>query len=129
MPPTRLPTAAGCTLQDAGLDWDVIRVPRQLGIAAMAVLGAGCGAVLEYPPKDVVYYFVARGTAAGWAVEGTHPIGKGGTLALPPTRCTQPPGPHWRICPGERDWLTDARTLRAALEACLRSESGWERSA
>ena len=129
MPPTRLPTAAGCTLQDAGLDWDVIRVPRQLGIAAMAVLGADCGAVLEYPPKDVVYYFVACGTAAGWSVEGTHPIGKGGTLAIPPTRCTQPPGPHWRICPVESDWVTDAHALRAALEACLRSESGWERSA
>ncbi|WP_405947490.1 hypothetical protein OG588_13555 [Streptomyces prunicolor] len=129
MPPTRLPTAAGCTLQDAGLDWDVIRVQRQLGIAAMAVLGARCGAVLEYPPKEVVYYFVASGTAAEWAVEGTQAIGKGGTLTIPPVRRAKGPGPHWRACPEGGDWLTDAHVLRSALEDCLPSRRGSEWSA
>ncbi|MEW1830487.1 hypothetical protein [Streptomyces sp. NPDC088196] len=92
MPPTRLPTAAGCTLQDAGLDWDVIRVPRQLGIAAMAVLGADCGAVLEYPPKDVVYYFVTR-CPADTMYAATGPaladLSRGARLAH---RCADPPG-------------------------------------
>lgn len=127
MPTTRLPTHMGCTLQDAGQAWDVIRVPHQLGVAAMAILGRRCGAVLAYPPKDVLYYFVARGTAAEWEVDGTQAIGKGGTLTIPPSRCTAGGGPHWRVCPGDGDWITDAHALQAALEDCISSEL--ERSA
>lgn len=129
MPTTRLPSAAGCTLQDAGADWDAVRVPRQLGLAAMAILGPRCGAVLEYPHKEVVYYFVRCGTAAGWAIEGTQTLGNGSTLTIPPARRTEAPGPHWRVCPGDSDWLTDARALQAALEDCLLSVSGSERTA
>ncbi|MEU1141764.1 hypothetical protein ABZ392_33650 [Streptomyces sp. NPDC005885] len=125
--PTTLPTAAGCTLQDTGQTWDAIRVRRQLGIAAMAILGPRCGAVLEYPPKDIVYFFVAPGTAAEWVVEGTQAVGKGGTLTIPPARYTAGVGPHWRVCPGDSDWITDSRALRAALEDCLLG--GSERSA
>lgn len=128
MPTTRLPTAAGCTLHDAGQDWDAIRVPRRLGVAAMAILGTRCGAVLEYPPNKVVYFFVARGTAAEWSVEGTEAIGEGGTLTIPPARRTAGAGPHWRVCPGDSDWITDSRALRAALEDCVPSV-GSERSA
>lgn len=124
MPTTRLPTAGGCTLQDAGQNWDAVRVPRQLGVAAMAILGTRCGAVLEYP--HAVYYFVPRGTAAGWDVAGTEAIGKGNTLTIPPARCTAAPGPHWRVCPGDGDWLTDAHALQAALEDCLPSGNGSE---
>lgn len=129
MPTTRLPTAAGCTLHEAGKDWDAVRVPRQLGLAAMVLLGARCGAVLEYPHKAAVYFFVRRGTAADWAFDGTHAVGEGSTLTIPPGRYTTGPGPHWRVCPGDGDWLTDAGALRAALEDCSLSGNGAERSA
>ncbi|WP_405524790.1 hypothetical protein OG426_17020 [Streptomyces canus] len=129
MPATRLPTAAGCSLHGAGQDWDVIRVPRQLGLAAMAILGPRCGAVLEHPHKPTVYYFVPVGTAAEWESDGTTAIGEGGTLAIPPTRCTPVVGPHWLVCPGDSDWLTDARALQAALEDCSASDTGTELSA
>lgn len=126
MPTTPLPTAEGCTLHEAGQDWDTIRVPRQLGLAAMAILGSRCGAVLEYPDKAAVYYFVPRGTAARWALEGTQALGKGSTLTIPLARCTTAPGPHWRVCPGDDGWLTDARALQAALEDCSpRDGSEW----
>ncbi|MFF7142213.1 hypothetical protein ACFZB5_13325 [Streptomyces nodosus] len=129
MPTTRLLTAAGCTLHDAGHGWDAIRVPRRLGLAAAAILGSRCGAVLAHSHTDTVYFFVRRGTAAGWDVSGTKAIGEGGILTIPPARCTGGPGPHWRVCPGDGDWITDAHALQAALEDCALSESGSERSA
>lgn len=122
MPTTALPTAAGCTLHDTGQDWDAIRVPRQLGIAAAAILGSRCGAVLENPFKDAVYYFVPRGTAIHWDVAGTRAIGEGGTVTIPPARCTAAPGPHWRVCPGDSDWLSDPAALQAAIEDCADGE-------
>jgi hypothetical protein len=119
MPTNRLSIAAGFALHDAGQDWDAIRVPQPLGVAAMTILGGRCGAVVEDPHAKVVYYFVPVGAAAQWEVEHTRAISDGGTVAIPPVRCTNGPGPHWRICPGDGGWLTDARALRAALEACL----------
>lgn len=124
MPTKALPTAAGCTLHDAGQIWDAIRVPRQFGIAAMAILGTRCGAVLDYPTNEVVYFFVTCGTAANWAVDDTQAIGQGGTLTIPPARRTSGAGPHWRVCPGDGDWITDSHALRAALEDSLPSAGG-----
>ncbi|MER6352353.1 hypothetical protein ABT186_11005 [Streptomyces sp. NPDC001634] len=123
MPTTRLPTAAGCTLQDAGQAWDAVRVPCRLGLDAMTILGTRCGAALEYPNK-AVYYFIPRGTAANWNVENTEAIGEGGTLTIPPARYTEAPGPHWRVCPGDGNWLTDARALQAAIEDASLSCTG-----
>ena len=129
MPSRLLPTAAGCVLHDAGQDWDAIRVPSQIGLAAMTILGARCGAVAVNPYSRVVYYFVPRGTAAEWDVERTRAIGQGGTVTIPPARWTHGPGPHWRICPGDGGWLTDARALRAALEDCSHFGTGSGQSA
>ncbi|MEV0170552.1 hypothetical protein AB0I00_05420 [Streptomyces sp. NPDC050803] len=116
MTTTRLPSAAGCTLHDAGQDWDAIRVPRSVGLAAMAILGARCGAVVEDPLSTAVYYFVPAGTAPGWDVENTRALGTGATVTIPPARRTEGPGPHWRMCPGEARWLTDPSALQAAIE-------------
>ncbi|MGW2692302.1 hypothetical protein ACWC3Y_10625 [Streptomyces sp. NPDC001296] len=120
MPTTALPTAQGCTLRDAGEHWDAVRVPRQRGAAAMEILGARCGAVLDYP--QALFFFVARGTAADWDVPGTTAVGAGTTLTIPPARYTHGPGPHWRVCPGDSDWLTDWHALQAALEDCSAGE-------
>lgn len=122
MPSTRLPTTAGCDLRDAGEDWDAIRMPVRLGVAAMAILGVRCGAVLEDPLSRTLYYFVPRGTAQQWNVQGTRAIGAGTSITVPPPRRITGPGPHWRVCPGDGSWVTDAPALQAALEDCLASE-------
>jgi len=121
MTSARLSTAAECDLFAAGQDWDAVRVPAPLGLAAMAILGARCGAVLEDPLTSVVYYFVPCGAASRWTVAGTKALGAGASVAVPPLRRTTGPGPHWRVCPGDGTWVTDAAALQAALEDCLDS--------
>ncbi|MCX4575592.1 hypothetical protein OHB41_20850 [Streptomyces sp. NBC_01571] len=121
MPTTRLHTSAGCTLQDAGADWDAIRVTRSTGLTVMEILGSRCGAVVDDPVTTSLYFFVRVGTAEVWDVDTTRPLGEGSTVAIPPTRRTEGPGPHWRMCPGEDRWLTDADALKAALEDGLAS--------
>lgn len=116
MPPTRLPSAAGCTLEDAGHDWDAIRVPRAVGVPAVAILGSRCGAVVDDPLTKLLYFFTPVGTAARWDVAGTRALGAGATVTIPPARRTQGRDPHWRVCPGDDGWITDPDALRAALE-------------
>ncbi|TWV56314.1 hypothetical protein FRZ03_04210 [Streptomyces misionensis] len=118
MPSTRLPSAAGAaTLYDAGHGWDAIRVPRSVGLAALAILGPRCGAAIEDPltAAGVVHYFVPAGTADKWTVVNTTALGRGAALMIPPSRRTEGPGPYWRVCPGEDGWLTDPDALAAAI--------------
>ncbi|MEU4171039.1 hypothetical protein AB0F46_29685 [Streptomyces sp. NPDC026665] len=124
---TDLRTTAGCTLRDAGKDWDAIRVTRSTGLSVIEILGTRCGAVVEDPLTTSLYFFVAPGVAAAWDVDTTRPLGSGSSVTIPPDRRTQGPGPHWRMCPGEDRWLTDADALRAALADSLRPGLGMER--
>lgn len=98
-------------------EWDVIRVPRQLGLAAMSILGARAGAVVEDPMPSALYFFVPIGTAEGWDAQNTRAITitGGEQVPIPPLRRTSGPGPHWRMCPGEDNWGTDPDALQAAL--------------
>ncbi|MFF3195447.1 hypothetical protein [Streptomyces misionensis] len=130
MPSTRLPSAAGATLHDAGYDWDAIRVPRSVGLAALAILGPRCGAAIEDPltAAGVVYYFVRAGTADTWDVANTTALGRGATLAIPPARRTEGPGPHWRICPGDDGWLADPNALAAAIADAFGPRIGEEQA-
>ncbi|MEU3507711.1 hypothetical protein ABZ733_07245 [Streptomyces longwoodensis] len=120
MPTTCLPSAAGCTLHEAGRDWDAIRVPLNLGQAAMGILGSRCGAVVE--DRTVLYYFVPVGTAAEWRMVATRALGAGTSLTIPPARRTQGPGPHWRITPGDGRWVTNPEALAAALDDARTSQ-------
>jgi hypothetical protein len=97
------------------LSMDAIRVPRQLGLAAMSILSTRAGAVVEDPVRASLYFFVPTGTATGWTVENTEAFPGGAAAPIPPARRTSGPGPHWRMCPGEGDWLTDPAALTAAL--------------
>ncbi len=115
-----------CTMQRAGQDWDAIRTQKTLGLAAMAILGSRCGAVVE--EGAAVFFFTPRGTAAGWSVDHTEPVQEGNAVAIPPARRTQGPGPHWRMCPGEGRMLTDPRALKAALEDAFGPRVGEERA-
>ncbi|MBQ1090647.1 hypothetical protein [Streptomyces sp. B93] len=129
MPTTPLPSAAACTLHDAGQDWDAIRVPRSVGLAAMTILGSHCGAIVEDPLSSVVYYFVPVGTAADWDVVNTRPLGVGAAVTIPPARRTAGPGPHWRMWPGEDRWLTDPAALRAAIDDAFGPRVGEDQKA
>ncbi len=130
MPSTRLPSAAGATLHDAGHDWDAIRVPRSVGLATLAILGARCNAAIDDPltAAGVVYFFTPTGTAATWDVGNTTPLGRGATLMIPPARRTEGPGPHWRICPGENGWITDPDALAAAITDAFGPRIGEEQA-
>lgn len=115
-----LPPPASCTLQPVSVTWDAIRVPRGLGLSAVAILGPRCGAVVDDPTADLLFWFVAPGSAAGWNLDGTRALtSRRHTVAIPPLRLTRGPGPHWLVCPGDEGWLTDVRALKAALEDCL----------
>ncbi|MFE9476754.1 hypothetical protein [Streptomyces griseofuscus] len=131
MPSTRLPSAAGATLHDAGHDWDAIRVPRSVGLAALAILGTRCNAAIEDPltAAGCVYYFVPAGTADTWDVENTTALGHGSALVIPPARRTEGPGPHWRVCPGDDGWLTDPDALAAAVADAFGPRIGEEKKA
>jgi hypothetical protein len=87
----------------------------------MSILGVRCGAVLDDPHGQSVYYFVPCGTAGSWDVQGTRALGVGASVTVPPPRRVTGPGPHWRVCPGDNSWVTDPRALQAALEDCLAS--------
>ncbi|MFC8002902.1 hypothetical protein ACFUCH_03540 [Streptomyces olivaceus] len=106
MPTTSLPAVPA--------ERDIIRVPRQLGLAAMSILGTRAGAVVEDPVAGVLYFFVPAGTASAWDVENTRPVGDE-RVPIPPVRRTSGPGPHWRMCPGDGSWHTDPSALVAAI--------------
>lgn len=120
-----LPTPTRSTPQPVSLTWDAIRVPRSLGLSAVAILGPRCGAVIDDPKAEALFWFVAPGSAAEWNLDGTVALtSHRHTVAIPPLRLTQGPGPHWLVCPGEEGWLTDVRALEAAIEDCLSHGAG-----
>ncbi|MET7746724.1 hypothetical protein [Streptomyces sp. NPDC005385] len=109
-----------CTVQPSGLTWDAIVVPRPLGLGAVAILGPRCGAVVD--DLSNLTWFVAHGAADGWPLQQATILAETRhTVAIPPVRLTRGPGPHWSVCPGDGDWLTDVRALQAALEDCFRA--------
>lgn len=116
MPPPSIRTIRACSLEEASHTWDAIRVPRSVGLDALAILGGRSGAVLEDPLNAALYWFAAPGTTATWDVAGTRVLDQTAHLVIPPARRTQGPGPHWRVCPGDEAWTTEAVALRAALE-------------
>ncbi|MDT0609025.1 hypothetical protein RM812_02030 [Streptomyces sp. DSM 40712] len=91
-------------------------MPRQLGLAAMTMLGACAGAVVEAPVAGTLFFFVPTGTADTWDAENTHAVPGGTRIPIPPRRRTTGPGPHRRMCPGDGGWHTDPAALRAAIE-------------
>ncbi|MFF5547525.1 hypothetical protein [Streptomyces olivaceoviridis] len=44
-------------------EWDAVRVPRQLGLSPMEVLGTRAGAVIEDPTRGAISFFTPAGTA------------------------------------------------------------------
>ncbi|MEU2130153.1 hypothetical protein [Streptomyces sp. NPDC018352] len=116
MTPSSIRTIRDCRLEKVGRTWDAIRVPRSVGLSALAILGTRSGAVLEDPLSAALYWFIPAGDAAAWDVAGTRVLADDAHLVIPPVKRTQGPGPHWRVCPAGETWTTEAAALRAALE-------------
>lgn len=120
-------TIRDCRVEAAGGAWDAVRVPRSAGLDALAILGHRSGAVLEDPLSAALYFFIPRGTAADWDVDGTRVLGEDDHVVVPPDRRTQGPGPHWRICPSVDAWITDPAALQAALQDAVAPRAGLTR--
>lgn len=114
-----LPTAADCRLEAAGFAWDAIRVPREIGTKALKILGNRSGAVIEDSSELVLYWFVTKGSAAGWDVPQTRPLGTGQYLVVPPPHRVGGPGPHWQIRPTDGRLITEVGALRTAVETAI----------
>ncbi|MEU4256244.1 hypothetical protein AB0B42_00805 [Streptomyces fradiae] len=84
---------------------------RSIGLTAVQILGARCGAVIDDPADMALCFFVPAGTA--WDVAGTALLDR--PITIPPSRRVTGPGPYWRVCPGDR-WHTDPSALQAAIE-------------
>jgi hypothetical protein len=120
-------------LAEVGDDWDVIMVPRYLGLAAVHRLGDKAGTVLLQPESRECCFFVRAGTARRWRMADTTALGRGHRLLLPPASKAAPPGRFW-LPPlsGARPQLTLITPLRAALTAVrgsLRRGTAWLASA
>ncbi|MEU0413882.1 hypothetical protein ABZ307_39685 [Streptomyces griseorubiginosus] len=109
-------TAAGLQLAPAGVEWDVVKVERHLGVRAIEQI-AELGAVAVDPSRrePMLYFFVPKGTAAHWDVPKTSALGRESYVVLPPARKEEPPGPYWLV-PLQRG-LTSAGDLQQALES------------
>ncbi|GGR32699.1 hypothetical protein [Streptomyces netropsis] len=105
------------TITAVGTDWDAIRMPRYLGLAAAAHLGDALGTVIVEPGERRMYVLVPPGTAGRWDFPDTHALGEDSYLPLPPASRSEPPGPYWLTPPGYRWKLTDPDDLRSALTA------------
>lgn len=101
----------------AGVEWDAIRIPRRLGVAALNRLPVPHGPVITDPDDRVVYILVPRGTAHRWDAALTQAYGIATYVAVPPEGRDAPPGPYWLVAPADWVPLTDPGHLRSAIEA------------
>lgn len=115
MPSPRTRMISSCHSEEAGCTGDAVRVPRSIGLDALAILGSRSGAVLDDPLAASLYWFIPQGASAEWDVPNTRALEQGAYLVIPPVRRTKGPGSHWRICPGAGAWVTEPAALRAAL--------------
>ncbi|MER7833463.1 hypothetical protein [Streptomyces sp. NPDC095602] len=92
----------------------IVRVPRSIGLTAVQILGARCGAVIDNPSDMALLFFIPAGAA--WDTDGAELLDADRLVTLPPPRRVSGPGPYWRVCPGGDRWHTDPGALYAAME-------------
>ncbi|MFC6061492.1 hypothetical protein [Streptomyces ochraceiscleroticus] len=113
----------GVTLLPAGLAWDVLIVPGDLGHPTLDVL-TSCldrpGPVLADFGEGRMGFFVPPGTTARWLGTGVRGAGRGTWIVVPyPGRYTG--GTRWLVPPDGDGTLTDPGVLELALhEAAAR---------
>lgn len=96
---------------------DTVRVPRYLGLLALAHLAGKEGAV-AVDSSDRHLYFLVEHATARWDLPHTMILNTE-DFALPPAEAETPPGPYW-LTPLRRGRRhTDAAALYAALQHAL----------
>ncbi|MEU6534443.1 hypothetical protein [Streptomyces sp. NPDC047000] len=121
--PGRLPGRGAEVRTVAAGDWfDAVRVPLDLGLATLHLLGDESGAVIRDGFGSILYWLIAPGAAAGWGLERVSVLGRGHHVAVPPLHRTTGPGLYWQVPPTRGLECTSAPRLHAALHAALHDE-------
>lgn len=107
----------GVVLLPAGLVWDVLSVPSQLGYPTLDVLTRVVdrpGPVLGDREGSRIGFFVPPGTASRWVGTGVRGAGRGSWVVVPhPGRPAR--GPRWLVAPDGTGLLTDPAVLELAM--------------
>ncbi|MEU5976412.1 hypothetical protein [Streptomyces sp. NPDC047315] len=116
-----LPGSNGTHLVEAGVDWDVVRVSRHLGLQALDRLDPGSLVVAPSRPDPALHFFVVAGSTYDWHVAQTSALRRAAFVLIPPADRLHPPGPYWLVPPGADGAinLTDLDVLRDALNELL----------
>jgi hypothetical protein len=118
--PGRLPGRGAEVRTLAAGDWfDAVRVPLDLGLSALRLLGDDSGAVVRDGFGAILYWLVTPGSAAAWRLERVAVLGRGHHVAFPPLHRTTGPGLYWQVAPARGHEWTSAPRLHAALDAAL----------
>lgn len=117
----------GTCLVPTGVDWDAVRVPRHIGLAALQRMPRLLGSVVVDPAARAMYFFTPVNAACEWQLPDVHVLGVRQYLVVPPVHRCRPPGPYWLVTPSVPPQLTEPEVLRKAvayeLEAATDSRS------
>ncbi|MFI1963557.1 hypothetical protein ACH429_05355 [Streptomyces pathocidini] len=107
----------GVALLPAGVAWDVLILPGELGYPTLDVLSRGRGRpgpVLADFGDARMGFFVPPGTASRWLATGVRGAGRGTWIVVPyPGRSTG--GVRWLVLPDGSGGLTDPASLELAM--------------
>jgi hypothetical protein len=114
-------TEAGDQPADAG--WDLIRVPRHIGLATLRVLTDPDLPIIVDPAQRVVLFLVPCGAADTWTLPGAQILQAAQVqpFVLPSMQRVMPPGRYWLTRPSRQVRPVRLRLLHAALEAACRT--------
>ncbi|GAA2772421.1 hypothetical protein GCM10010521_58160 [Streptomyces rameus] len=108
----------GLRLLRVGDSWDLVRAPAAVGFLALAHLratGTAIGPVLYDGPNERLYYAIDTGTAGSWSDLPVRHLTTNSWLVAPGMERIDDWFGGWCELPDD-DTLTDAHTLRAALQ-------------
>ncbi|MFF5143851.1 hypothetical protein ACFY6U_29670 [Streptomyces sp. NPDC013157] len=108
----------GLRLLKVGDGWDVVRIPAETGLLALAYLldtGTSVGPVLYDRPNERLYYAIPTGTAACWDDLPVRHLSTNSWLVAPGLELLDDWFGGWCELPDD-DTLTDADALRTALQ-------------
>ncbi|MCX5048460.1 MULTISPECIES: hypothetical protein [unclassified Streptomyces] len=108
---------------EAGTHFDAVRVGRPLGVAALALLGDVCGAVICDPWSRIQYFLVAPSSTRGWNVRETTACGASTYVVVPPLNAGEM-DLHWVVRPSPDRPFTPTEQLGKALNAAVAAQYG-----
>ncbi|MET9294508.1 hypothetical protein [Streptomyces sp. NPDC003077] len=120
----------GVALLPAGVGWDVLILPGELGYPTLDVLGRVAdrpGPVLADFGDARMGFFVPAGTTARWIGTGVRGAGRGTWIVVPyPGRVTG--GVRWVVPPDGTGRLTDPVVLESAMHeaAAFLARGRWD---